>query len=97
VARATPDAIAEWRPGLAAKDVLLADADGGWHQTLAAHLGLRPGAASLVLLDRFLAPRVVASAEEAGGLPDPSAAVAWLDFLTLECPECSGELPWPAG
>lgn len=97
VVPATPRAIAEWRPGLASGAVLVADADGAWQEALSAHLGLEPGAASLVLLDRFLAPRVLASADEAGGLPDPSAAVSWLDFLTLECPECSGELPWAMG
>lgn len=92
---AAPEALTEWRHGLTAEDVLVADVDGTWHATMAAHLGLQPHGASVVLLDRFLAPRVVASATEAGGLPDPSKMVDWLGFLTLECPECSGELPWP--
>ncbi len=91
-----PEALGSWRHGLPADHVLLADPDGAWHAAAAARLGIGPTAASLVLLDRFLAPRVVGSAPEAGGLPDPSSMVAWLDFLALECPECSGELPWPA-
>lgn len=93
---ATPAALDEWRQGLPPGVTLLADADGGWHTALGTHLGFATGAVSVVLLDRFLAPRVVASAAEAGGLPDPTDLIGWLDHLTLECPECSGELPWPS-
>jgi hypothetical protein len=90
-----PETLADWRHGMVPHDVLVGDVDGAWHAAVARHLGLAAGAASLVMLDRFLAPRVVASDPDAGGLPDPSDVVEWLDFLTLECPECSGELPWP--
>ncbi len=92
---ADPEALDEWRHGLPTAVVLLLDADATWHEAIATHLGIHPEAASLVLLDRYLAPRVVASATESGGLPDPSTAASWLGFLALECPECSGELPWP--
>lgn len=92
---AAPEALDEWRHGLPPEATLVADPDGAWHAAIESHLGFVPGSASLVLLDRFLAPRVVASAAEAGGLPDPTAAISWLEFLELECPECSGELPWP--
>lgn len=94
VADAHPE-LAAWRHGLPPEAILLADADGALRGPIAACLGLEPGGVSLVLLDRFLAPRVRASADEAGGLPDASSALSWLDYLTLECPECSGELPWP--
>lgn len=96
VADGIPDDLADWRHGLRVDDALVADPDGAWHRAIAGHLGLDPGSAMLVLLDRFLAPRVVASAVDAGGLPDPSTAIGWFDFLALECPECSGELPWPS-
>lgn len=96
VVAGAPDGLGAWRHGLSAGHILLADPDGAWHAAIAAHLGIEPAAASLALLDRFLAPRVVGTATEAGGLPDPSSVVAWLEFLALECPECSGELPWPA-
>lgn len=90
-----PDGLADWRHGLRADDALVADPDGEWHRAIARHLGFEAGSTMLVLLDRFLAPRVVVSAPEAGGLPDPSTAIGWFDYLALECPECSGELPWP--
>lgn len=90
------EALAEWRHGLRPDALLLADPDGAWHAAVAAHLGLEQRAASLVLLDRYLAPRVIASAPEAGGLPDPSSMTSWLESIALECPECSGELPWPS-
>ncbi len=93
---AAPHRLTDWRHGLPPEAVLLADADRALGEPIASHLGIDPAAVSLLLLDRFLAPRVQASAEEAGGLPDPSAAISWLEYLTLECPECSGELPWPS-
>jgi hypothetical protein len=95
-ATATAGQLESWQHGLAPNDLLMADPDGSWRTVLTAALHLDPNATSVVLLDRFLAPRVTASAPEAGGLPDPSAAIEWLDFLGLECPECSGELPWPS-
>lgn len=95
VADGTADGLAEWRHGLPADVALVADPGGDWHRAIARHLGLDVEVPMLVLLDRFLAPRVVASAAEAGGLPDPTTAIGWFDYLLLECPECSGELPWP--
>lgn len=95
-APATAQQLESWQHGLAPNDLLIADPDGSWRTALTGALHLDPNATSVVLLDRFLAPRVTASAPEAGGLPDPSAVIEWLDFLGLECPECSGELPWPS-
>ncbi|MBX3030144.1 MAG: hypothetical protein KF809_08275 [Chloroflexi bacterium] len=91
----TAEELETWRHGLGTSDLLVADPDGSWRTALSVALDLDRHATSVVLLDRFLAPRVTASAPEAGGLPDPSTALEWLDFLGLECPECSGELPWP--
>ncbi len=95
-ATASATQLETWHHGLAPDDLTIADPDGSWRAALTSALDLDRHATSIVLLDRFLAPRVTASASEAGGLPDPSAAIEWLDFLGLECPECSGELPWPS-
>lgn len=90
------DALAGWRHGIPDAVTILADPDGGWKQAIAATVGAAAGDAILLLLDRFGAPRAGSTANEAGGLIDPSEAVDWLRFLALECPECSGELPWPS-
>lgn len=84
-----------WRHGIDDAVTILADPDGGWKRDVATHIGARGGDAIMLLLDRFGAPRAGSGADEAGGLIDPSEAVEWLRFLALECPECSGELPWP--
>lgn len=89
------DAAAGWRHGIDEGVTILADPGGAWKQAVATHVGSQAGEALLLLLDRFGAPRAGSMATEAGGLIDPSEAVDWLRFLTLECPECSGELPWP--
>jgi hypothetical protein len=83
-----------WRHGIDDAVTILADPHGTWKQAVTAHVGARAGDAILLLLDRFGAPRAGSGAEEAGGLIDPAEAVEWLRFLALECPECSGELPW---
>lgn len=85
-----------WRHGIGDAVTILADPDGGWKGAVATHVGATAGDAILLLLDRFGAPRAGSTAAEAGGLIDPSGAVEWLRFLGLECPECFGELPWPA-
>ncbi len=90
------DAATGWRHEIDDAVKILADPDGNWKGAVAADVGATAGDAILVLLDRFGAPRAGSVAEEAGGLIDPSEAVEWLGFLALECPECSGELPWPA-
>ncbi len=89
-------AAAGWRHGIDDAVTILADPDGGWKGAVAAHVGGTAGDAILLLLDRFGAPRAGSMAAEAGGLIDPSDAVERLRFLALECPECSGELSWPA-
>ncbi len=86
---------AAWRHGLPVGARLLADPEGRWKHAVAGHVEIDPSGVLLVLLDRYLAPRVVSAAAEAGGLADPSDAVDWLRYLALECPECSGELAWP--
>ena len=73
------------------------DPDGGWRAEVgeAPGLGVEKGGALLLILDRYLAPRVVQRADDAGGLITPTEVGEWLGFTVLECPECSGELPWP--
>lgn len=90
------DAAADWRHGIDDHVMILADPDGGWKQAVADHVGAPASDAILLLLDRFGAPRAGSMAAEAGGLINPTDAVEWLGFLALECPECSGELPWPS-
>jgi hypothetical protein len=95
VVRGEVDGATAWRHGIDNRVAILADPDGRWKHAVATHVGLRPGDAILLLLDRFGAPRAGSAGEEAGALIDPPEAVDWLRFLALECPECSGELPWP--
>ena len=91
----TAEEAATWRHGLPAGTRLVGDPDGGWKQQLASLVDVPPGSAIVLLLDRWLAPRVVSAAGEAGGLVDPAETSSWLAFLGLECPECSGEIEWP--
>lgn len=86
---------AAWRRGLPVGARVLADPEERWKDAVAGHVDVDPSGVLLVLLDRYLAPRVVSVATEAGGLAEPSDAADWLRSLALECPECSGELPWP--
>ena len=85
-----------WRHGIDDDVTILADPNGAWKREVATVIGADAGDAILLLLDRYGAPRAGSMAEEAGGLIDPSEGIEWLRFLALECPECSGELPWPA-
>lgn len=48
----------------------------------------------LLVLDQWGAPRAESASAEAGGLIDPTDAVAWVRYLALECPECTEELDW---
>ncbi|HET9878791.1 MAG TPA: glutaredoxin family protein [Candidatus Limnocylindria bacterium] len=89
-----PADAATWRHEVGESLTLLADADGAWKATLAAYLGFDPARPTVLLLDRYGAPSGVSSAEEAGGLVDPSEATRWLRHLALECPECTEILPW---
>ena len=83
-----------WSPELPGVRIL-ADADGAWKEAVARAIGVAPVQVMLLVLDRYGAPRATSLADEAGGLTVPSEATAWLRYLILECPECSGELPWP--
>jgi hypothetical protein len=85
----------EWRHGVGPGTVILADSDGRWKAEIARHLDLPADGAMLLLLDRYLAPRVVSHGHEAGALVDPVEATDWLRFVELDCPECSGEIDWP--
>jgi peroxiredoxin len=89
------ESAAEWAEALEPGSVLVGDPDGAWKAAVARHLDVSAGDTTLVLLDRYLAPRVVTHARDAGGLTDPSEATDWLRFIELECPECSGEIEWP--
>jgi peroxiredoxin len=97
VGAGTVDDVAAWRHGIDPAVRLLADPGGAWKAAVAAHVGFAAEDAAVLALDRFGAPRAGSSAPEAGGLIDPSAGVEWLRFVALDCPECSGELPWPVG
>jgi len=92
---AVPGLDHDWQAGLSPGDVLLADPDATWKGAIAKHLDVPAHEAVLVILDRFLAPRALSTADDAGGLPDPAGVIDWLRFLELECPECSGEIEWP--
>ncbi len=91
-----PGDATDWREQLDARTAVAADPGAAWKQLVAAHIGARADDAILLILDRFLAPRAGSWAADAGGLITPSAAVDWLRFTLLDCPECSGELPWPS-
>ncbi len=88
------DDAAAWRPHVAEAAVLAADPGALWKRAVSDATGTQPGDAILLVLDRYLAPRAVSSAAEAGGLTTPSEVTEWHRFVALECPECSGELPW---
>lgn len=84
-----------WHEGLSPDAVLAGDPGATWKAEIADRLAVAASDAMLVVLDRFLAPRAVSTASEAGGLVGPVDATEWLRFLALECPECSGEIGWP--
>jgi hypothetical protein len=84
-----------WQPAQLEGAAVVLDPPGGWREEVGEALGLEAGGAVLLVLDRYLAPRVVQRADDAGGLVTPTEVGEWLGFTVLECPECSGELPWP--
>lgn len=90
-----PARAARWLHELGSDVVVLADEGGAWKGDVAEGVGADSTGTLLLVLDRFGAPRVGSAAAEAGGLVDPTEVVEWSRWLTLECPECAGELPWP--
>ena len=90
-----PDRAARWLHELGAEAMVLADEGSTWKRAVAEHVGVDPTGTLVLVLDRYGAPRVGSSAPEAGGLIDPGAVVEWSQWLTLECPECAGEIAWP--
>ena len=97
VVAGTPAEAATWRHELGEAVILAADDRGAWKAALATHLGLDPAQPILLLLDRYGAPSGVSTADEAGGLVDPSEATSWMRHLAIECPECTEILPWGDG
>ena len=87
---------ADWRSELPPAVTLLADPAGAWRRRVAGDLGAAPDDVLLLVLDRYCAPRAGSVAGEAGGLLGPGEATEWSRFVTLDCPECGGEVPWPA-
>lgn len=88
--------VRRWARELVPDALVLIDADGAWQARLRETVQLPPDDPALLLLDRYLAPRVGIAASEAGGLLTPGEVVEWFRYLGLECPECSLELEWPA-
>jgi hypothetical protein len=74
---------------------VLHDETAAWRREVAEALALPASGALVLMLDRYLAPRVVSHAADAGGLITPSEVTGWLKFTVLDCAECSTELPWP--
>ena len=85
---------AEWHRHMAEAARVAADPDGAWKRAVVASTGASADGAVVLVLDRYLAPRAVSSAADAGGLTAPSDVTEWHRFVALDCPECSGELPW---
>jgi hypothetical protein len=85
-----------WRRAELPGATLLRDGPGAWRAELAERLPVPADGALVLVLDRFLAPRAFSAADDAGGLIAPAEVVAWHALVVLDCPECSGELPWPA-
>jgi hypothetical protein len=83
-----------WEPAQLEVAAVVLDPVAGWRAEIGESLGIATGGALLLVLDRYLAPRVIHQAGDAGGLITPTEVGAWLAFTVLECPECSGELPW---
>lgn len=95
VVTGTPEAAGGWRHAIDPAVPIVADPDATWKTAVADHLGVPGGEAFVLVVDRYGAPRAVSAAPEAGGCLDPSEAISWARFVALDCPECSGELPWP--
>ena len=69
----------------------LADADGAIKRKYADYFGsaldVHPEGTSLLILDRFTAPRAGSAARDAGGLMSPHEVGEWLRLLECECDE----------
>ena len=89
------EAAQAWAAEMPAEALILADPGGAWIDAVKASVGGSPDGVMLLVLDRYVAPRAVSIAAEAGGLIAPLEATEWLRFLALECPECGGEVAWP--
>jgi len=74
-----------WEPAQLGGAAVVLDPDGGWRSELGAALEIASDGALLLVLDRYLAPRVVHRADDAGGLITPTEVGAWLAFIALEC------------
>ncbi len=96
VVRSTLEAAHEWRDDIDQSVLLVADPDGAWSRSIAAHVGVPRDDVALLALDRWHAARAGSVAVEAGGLIDLAEAVRWLEFVELECSECAGEIAWDA-
>ena len=94
VVTGTVDDTAGWRPHIAESAIVAADREAAWKRAVTGSTGVSAGDAVVLVLDRYLAPRAVSSAPEAGGLVAPPEVTEWHRFVALDCPECSGELPW---
>jgi hypothetical protein len=90
----TPQRLEAWHHALSERVVLVADEDGAWASEVRRRVGLGPDVAAVVLLDRYLAPRVRSVAPEAGGLIGAADALEWLEYLAVECGECAPEAAW---
>jgi glutaredoxin/peroxiredoxin len=89
------EAARAWAAEVPAEALILADPGGAWIDAVKAIVGGVPDGVMLLVVDRYVAPRAVSIAAEAGGLIAPLEATDWLRFLALECPECGGEVDWP--
>lgn len=90
-----PEPVATWRAEFVPGALVLADPGGGWGAAVRSHAGLPADGPVLLLLDRYLAPRVASVGTDAGRLLAPGEAREWLAFLQLEGTACSLELEPP--
>jgi hypothetical protein len=74
-----------WEPAQLSGAAVVLDPEGGWREELGAALEVGVDGALLLVLDRYLAPRVVQRADDAGGLITPTEVGEWLAFTALEC------------
>ncbi len=95
VVRDSPEAAGGFAAGLPAGVLVLADPGALWTDSVRPPFGAGPADVMMLVLDRYLAPRAVSVAPEAGGLIGPASATDWLRLLALECPECGNDVRWP--
>lgn len=77
----------EWANEFARGYAGLSDENGSVRARYDRALGIEPSRALLVVLDTYCVPRVVSSAEDAGGLIAPAEVTGWLRLLDYECDE----------